>query len=113
MRRSRPALISYSDSIGKQGILTLVSIRPRLKPRLDRVGACSWLLWARRAERAVRVCQQGAGNKWRWSQSNNYWSATTYQNNPSNAWNVNFNDGNVNANNKSNNNYVRGVRGGS
>ena len=29
------------------------------------------------------------------------------------AWNVNFNDGNVNANNKTNNNYVRAVRGGS
>jgi len=26
---------------------------------------------------------------------------------------VNFNDGNVNANNKNNNNYVRAVRGGS
>lgn len=47
------------------------------------------------------------------TQSNNYWSSTTYQNNPDNAWNVNFNDGNVNANNKSNNNYVRAVRGGS
>lgn len=47
------------------------------------------------------------------TQSNNYWSSTTYQNNPTNAWIVNFNDGNVNANNKSNNNYVRAVRGGS
>jgi hypothetical protein len=47
------------------------------------------------------------------TQSNNYWSSTTYQNNPTNAWNVNFNDGNVNAKNKSNNNYVRAVRGGS
>ena len=46
-------------------------------------------------------------------QSSNYWSSTTYQNNPSNAWNVNFNDGNVNANNKTNSNYVRAVRGGS
>ena len=45
--------------------------------------------------------------------SSNYWSSTTYQNNPNNAWNVNFNDGNVNANNKNNNNYVRAVRGGS
>ena len=39
--------------------------------------------------------------------------ATTNENNPNNAWNVNFNDGNVNANNKTNNNYVRAVRGGS
>jgi len=45
--------------------------------------------------------------------SNNYWSSSTYQNNPSNAWNVNFNDGNTNANNKTNNNYVRAVRAGS
>jgi hypothetical protein len=45
--------------------------------------------------------------------SNNYWSSSTYANNPNNAWNVNFNDGNVNANNKSNNNYVRAVRAGS
>lgn len=47
------------------------------------------------------------------TQSNNYWSSTTYQNNPSNAWNVNFNDGNTNANNKTNSNYVRAVRAGS
>lgn len=45
--------------------------------------------------------------------SSNYWSATTYANNPTNAWNVNFNDGNVNANDKSNNLFVRAVRGGS
>jgi len=30
----------------------------------------------------------------------------------SNAWNVNMNDGNVNANNKTNTNYVWPVRGG-
>jgi hypothetical protein len=40
-----------------------------------------------------------------------YWSSTTYANNSNNAWIVNFNNGNVN-NNKSNNNYVRCVRGG-
>ncbi len=45
--------------------------------------------------------------------SSNYWSSSTYANNPTNAWNVNFNDGNTNANNKTNNNYVRAVRGGS
>ena len=30
-----------------------------------------------------------------------------------NAWSVNFNNGNVNANDKTNNNFVRAVRGGS
>ena len=45
--------------------------------------------------------------------SNNYWSSTTYENNPNNAWNVDFNDGNVNANDKNNDNHVRAVRGGS
>lgn len=40
-----------------------------------------------------------------------YWSSSTVANNPDNAWNVNFNNGNVNWNNKSNNNYVRCVRG--
>ncbi len=45
------------------------------------------------------------------TQSNNYWSSTTYAPNTSNAWNVNFNDGNVNNNNKTNNNYVRCVSG--
>jgi hypothetical protein len=46
------------------------------------------------------------------TQSGPYWSSTTIQNNPNNAWNVNFNNGNVNNNNKDNNNYVRAVRGG-
>ena len=45
--------------------------------------------------------------------ASNYWASSSYANNPANAWNVNFNDGNVNANNKSNNNFVRAVRGGS
>ncbi len=45
-------------------------------------------------------------------QSNNYWSSTSYANNTSNAWIVNMNDGNVNANDKSNNNYVWPVRSG-
>ncbi|MEA1934026.1 MAG: DUF1566 domain-containing protein [Thermodesulfobacteriota bacterium] len=43
-------------------------------------------------------------------QSNNYWSSTTYENNPNNAWNVNMNNGNVNNDNKDNNNYVWPVR---
>jgi hypothetical protein len=45
--------------------------------------------------------------------SSNYWSASTDNNNPDNAWNVNFNNGNTNNNNKNNNNQVRAVRGGS
>ena len=44
--------------------------------------------------------------------ADNYWSSTTYANNPSNAWNVNFNDGNVNANDKNNTLHVRAVWGG-
>jgi len=43
--------------------------------------------------------------------SNNYWSSSTNANNPDNAWNVNFHNGNANWNNKNNNNYVRCVRG--
>jgi len=44
--------------------------------------------------------------------ANNYWSSATNASNPTNAWNVNFNNGNSNTNNKTNNNYVRAVRGG-
>ncbi len=44
--------------------------------------------------------------------ASNYWSSTSNANNPDNAWNVNFNNGNVNAKNKSNTNHVRAVRGG-
>ena len=39
--------------------------------------------------------------------SSNYWAATEY--NTNNAWNVNFNNGNVDNNNKYNENYVRAV----
>lgn len=49
---------------------------------------------------------------WANVQSNNYWSSSTYANNTDNAWNVNMWDGNVNANNKTNNNYVWPVRAG-
>jgi hypothetical protein len=46
--------------------------------------------------------------------ASNYWSSTTNANNPTNAWNVNFNDGNNNNwNNKNNTLFVRAVRGGS
>ncbi len=44
--------------------------------------------------------------------SSNYWSSTTNANNNDNAWRVNFNNGNVNNNNKSNTYYVRAVRSG-
>ncbi|PIR07558.1 hypothetical protein COV54_00415 [Candidatus Jorgensenbacteria bacterium CG11_big_fil_rev_8_21_14_0_20_38_23] len=45
------------------------------------------------------------------TQSDYYWSGTTYKNNPANAWNVNFNNGNVNNNDKDTNLlYVRCVR---
>jgi hypothetical protein len=57
--------------------------------------------------RAAREQAEGA------KASSNYWSSTTYANNPTNAWNVNFNDGNVNNNDKNNPLYVRAVRGGS
>ncbi len=44
-------------------------------------------------------------------QSAFYWSASTNANNPTNAWNVNFNNGNVNNNNKDNNQHAWCVRG--
>ena len=44
--------------------------------------------------------------------SSNYWSSTTNVSNPNNAWNVNFNNGNDNWNNKNNSKYVRCVRDG-
>ena len=42
--------------------------------------------------------------------SDNYWSGTTNANWTDNAWIVNFNDGNMNNDNKGNGNYVRCVR---
>lgn len=44
--------------------------------------------------------------------TSNYWSSTTNASDTSNAWNVNFNNGNDNRNDKTNTNYVRCVRGG-
>ncbi len=45
-------------------------------------------------------------------QSSNYWSATTNATNTSNAWDVNFNNGNVDNDDKTNTNFVWCVRGG-
>ena len=45
-------------------------------------------------------------------QANNYWSSSSYAASAANAWIVNMNDGNVNANNKTNSNYVWPVRAG-
>ncbi|HIP12603.1 MAG TPA: DUF1566 domain-containing protein [Arcobacter sp.] len=42
--------------------------------------------------------------------SSNYWSATTNASDTSNAWNVNFNNGNDNWNDKTNTYFVRCVR---
>jgi hypothetical protein len=66
----------------------------------------------RASSRPFRVAPPGTSGEGN-TQANIYWSSSTYRNNPNNAWNVNFNDGNVNANNKDNTNYVRAVRGGS
>ena len=46
------------------------------------------------------------------TQSNDYWSSTTYQDIPNDAWFVNFSYGGDSANSKSSNYYVRAVRGG-
>jgi hypothetical protein len=66
---------------------------------------------------AALTGSSGRGSGWVWDafsgvQSNNYWSSTSNVNNPSNAWNVNLNDGNVNNDDKTNTNYVWPVRGG-
>ncbi len=44
-------------------------------------------------------------------QSGFYWSSTTFQNSPHNAWGVLFDDGSVYATGKSTNSYLRAVRG--
>jgi hypothetical protein len=46
------------------------------------------------------------------TQSDDYWSSTTYQPNPGGAWFVDFFDGFVNSNAKTARSYVRAVRGG-
>ncbi len=44
--------------------------------------------------------------------SDNYWSSTTNEDNPNNAWNANLDNGNVNNNDKDNTLRVWPVRGG-
>ena len=44
--------------------------------------------------------------------SDNYWSSTTNETNPTNAWNANLDNGNVNNNDKDNTLRVWPVRGG-
>ena len=64
-----------------------------------------------RAIRYRAFCAEGSSQKGNnVFNSNNYWSAT--ENNATNAWYVNFNNGNTNNNNnnKTNNNRVRCVR---
>jgi hypothetical protein len=46
------------------------------------------------------------------TQTNGYWSSTTYQSTPTKAWFVYFNTGEVEASPKTNVTYVRAVRGG-
>ena len=46
------------------------------------------------------------------TQSDFYWSSTTYAGNAGSAWYVDFDAGDVNYNDKSFANYVRAVRGG-
>ena len=61
-----------------------------------------------------RACcshELGQSGQIKYVQSANYWSATTNADNPTNAWNVNFNNGNVNNDNKTNNNHAWRARG--
>ena len=46
------------------------------------------------------------------TQTNTYWSSTTYQVTPTGAWFVYFNFGQVDVSPKTNSTYVRAVRGG-
>jgi len=49
--------------------------------------------------RTAHACMEAPrGKAERATVPSNYWSSSTYVNNPQNAWNVNFNDGNTNAN---------------
>lgn len=97
---SRPSIGRSGDGLERAGATRAVF------PRLG--GA------RRPGPRTAHACMEAPREKAeRATVPSNYWSSSTYANNPQNAWNVNFNDGNTNANNKNNNNYVRAVRGGS
>jgi hypothetical protein len=68
---------------------------------------------ARRPGPCVGHCAGSWEQVERASAAANYWSSTSNANNPNNAWNVNFNNGNVLANDTNNNLHARAVRGGS
>ena len=61
---------------------------------------------------AAETAQWTEGDAFSGVQSTNYWSSTTNADNPDNAWNVNLNDGNTNANDKGSTSLVWPVRGG-
>ena len=97
---------------------------------------CTWVQATGSWIAAINVANLGGHNDWRlpnvkelqsivdYSKTNpassvpgstaadNDWSSTTNAGNSSNAWNVNFNDGNVNNDDKNNSLRVRAVRGG-
>ena len=67
------------------------------------------------------IIKQSTYRRWRWivarvlsnkAFANSYWSASPYAGNANNAWQVNFNNGNDNLNNRTNNKRVRLVRTG-
>jgi Protein of unknown function (DUF1566) len=61
---------------------------------------------------AAETAQWTEGDAFAGVPSTNYWSSTTNADNPDNAWIVNLNDGNTNANDKDNTNLVWPLRGG-
>jgi len=69
------------------------------------------LRWGLSFQSDIRAGEKGQSGQTN-VQSSNYWSATTNANNTSNAWDVNFNNGNVDNDDKDNNNFVWCVRGG-
>ena len=67
---------------------------------------------SRKPPATIRRDAHGVTTASRATAADNYWSSTTNAGNSSNAWNVNFNDGNVNNDDKNNSLRVRAVRGG-